>query len=223
MTRELLDRSENSSLSLLKQAVREFKENSHTPEVVTQYWQTLWQVWGERADLSIAVPPCDRTVEEIEHLEKKGRKMVYVPEEVASQENRLLLGDMFPEMESHAVKKGNHVNNISNQGVWFDIEGSIDSPNTDTTEKDLASLFKEQGVRGQTLNIYIVGSQDAKLQTGHYFDENNNMSRLLSSRGGELVVSANFHVDGFLGVHLGMGPGGHDLVWGGRSAGSKKA
>lgn len=214
--------SEEPSLRLLEQAVEEFKEKSHTSELVTSYWQTLWRVWGERADLSLTIPLCDRIAEEINQLEKEGRKLVYVPGEVASQENRHLLGQMFPEMNQPSVRKGNFVTNESNQGGWFDIEASLDNPNVNITERDLENRFKKQGKAGQRINTHIVGSQDAKLQTGHYFDENN-WSRLLGSRGDGRVVRVLFRVDSGLDVRWGLVSRGRLARWGGRSEGVKKA
>jgi len=215
-------KAEKSQLGLLEQTVKEFKEKPHTPEMVTSYWQTLWQVWGEKAGLSLTVPLCDRTTEEISQLEKEGRKLVYVPTEVASQENRHLLGRIFPEMQSYSVKRDNPVTSESNQGGWFDIEANLDSPNRNTKEKDLKNLLKKQGKSGQRLNTFIIASQDAKLQTSHYFDEET-WSRLLGSRHGGHVVGADFGVSGGLGVDWDLGPRRHNSSWGGRSEGVKKA
>lgn len=213
--------AEKPSLGVFEQAVKEFKENPHTPEILTSYWQTLWNAWGERANLSLVVSPCDRDTEEIKQLEKEGRKLVYVPDQLASQENRHLLGQIFPEMQSNSVRKDNSVTNESNQGGWFDIEASLDSPNLDTKEKDLENRFKKQEKSGQRLNTYIVGSQDAKLQTGHYFDEKT-VSRLVGSRSGGHVVDALFGVHGRLDVRWDLDPRDHGSDWGGRSEGVKK-
>lgn len=217
----MLERAEKPSLGLLDQSVREFKEKPHTPEVVTSYWQTLWQVWGEKVGLSLTIPACDRTAEEIVQLEEEGRKLVYVPDHVASQKSRHLLGRMFPEMQSYSVKENNAVTNESNQGGWFDIEASLDSPNFNTTEKDLEGQFKREGKVGQRLNTYIVGSQDAELQTGYFFDEMT-FSRLLGSRYDGHVVVADSRVYGVLGVGWSLGPRDHISGWGGRSEGVKK-
>ncbi len=210
--------SEKPSLELLEEAVKKFKENPQLPEIITQYWQTLWKVWGERVNLSLMIPFCDRTTEEIKQLEKEGRKLVYVPGEVASQENRHLLGKMFPEMNDPSVRKDNFVTNDSNQGGWFDIEASFDSPNVNVKEKDLEYQFNKKRKAGQRINTYIVGSQDAKLQTGHYFDENN-WSRLLGSRGDGRVVRVLFHVNSGLDVRWGLVSRGRLSRWGGRSEG----
>ena len=218
--KEAVPVAENPSLKLLEQAVREFKEKPHTPETVTKYWKTLWSVWGEKAELSLTVPHCDRTAGEINQLEKEGRKLVYVPNEVASQDGRHLLGQIFPKIQSHSVREGNSVSNESNRGGWLDIEASLDSPNLDTKEKGLKNKFKREGRDGQRLNTYIVGSQDAKLQTGHYFDEKT-ASRLLGSRLVGRVVDASFAVLGLL-VDWRLDPQLHVSGWGGRSEGVKR-
>lgn len=215
-------KAEKLPLGLLEQAVKEFKEKPHTPEVVTSYWQTLWNAWGEGANLSLVVSPCDRDTEEIKQLETEGRKLVYVPNELASQESHHILGSIFPQMQSHSIEKDNSVTNESSQGGWFDIEASLDSPNLDTKEKDLENLFKKEGKAGERLNTYIIGSQDAKLQTGHYFDEKT-VSRLLGSRYWGHVVIASFHVYGHLDVSWYLPSQGRASRWGGRSEGAKKA
>lgn len=226
--------------SIIEQAVRNFKERSHTPEVVTEYWQIVWKVWGEKVGLSLTVPACDRSIEEIKQLDAERRKLVYVPDHVASQKNRYILGKIFPQRPSFAVEENNHVANVSNQGGWFDIEASVRAPNTGTNQKGLEKRFKEQGKVGQRLNTYIIGSQDAKLQTNNYFDENvwSRLpgTRLGNSRFGSRMLAAHYLVDGRLCVvrnvprservgaaYFGrrVGRMGGDL--GGRSEGAKKA
>lgn len=219
----------NQQLELLNQAVTEFKEEPHTPEVITQYWQTLWKIWGERVGLSFTVPSCDRTAEEIRQLEKEGRKLVYVPDELASQENRYLLGEIFSKMQGDFVKRGNLITNLitneSKQGGWFDIEASLDSPNLGIAEKSLEDQFREQGRVGQRLSTYMIGSQEAKLLTGHYFDEKT-ASYLPGSRYKGLVVVMYCGVLGRLNDLWPLDPPQGSLSssrWGSRSEKSKKA
>lgn len=183
----------------IKKAVKEYRTGLHTPELVREYWQTLWREWGEKADLDIVVPACDRDQKKIDRLRGKDRRLVYVPQEVAGQETRHLLGKIFPKMGSYSVRKGNGVVNISGEGGWFDIEDSLSSPNTRTTEGQLRKLFDEAGTRGMRLNTYIIGSQVARLETGYFFDETT-WSRLLGSQVEDRVVYARFAPDGFLYV-----------------------
>lgn len=209
---------------LLKQAVKEFKEKPHTPEVVTSYWKVLWKLWEQKGAFAVTVPPCDRTAEEIIHLEREGRKLVYVPDELARQENRYLLVSILPEMHSYFAKKENPVTSKSNQGGWLDIEASLDNPNLKTKEKDLENRFREQGKNGQRLSVYIIGSQDAKIQTGHYFDERTE-PRIIAFLGGP-AVEEHFvfyvipNIFQYLRVLYLLG---RRAPWIGRSEGAKKA
>lgn len=211
---------EKPSLELLEQAVKEFKEKPHTSEVVTEYWRTLWSIWGKKVGLSLTIPACDRTAQEIEQLEEEGRKLVYVPDELANQENRRLLARIFLDLQPSSVTI-NSVTNESSQGGWFDIEASPDSPNMNTKEEDLKTQFKKQGKVGQRVNTYIVGSQDAKLQAGHFFDEDT-ISRLLGSHSEKSVVLARFSERGHLFVDWRLRPQESGSLLGGRSEGVKK-
>src|SRR3990167_10692134 len=49
----------------LKVVIQEFKSNSHTPEVLTNFWRTRWNILGERVGVQIPVANCDYKEEEI--------------------------------------------------------------------------------------------------------------------------------------------------------------
>lgn len=201
--------------------MQEYKTQSHTPELVTETWQTIWKVDELRVDLTINVPPCDRTKEELVKLEQEGRMLVYVPPELSTQENRHLLGKMFPRMRSYSTEKENPVTNELSQYGWVDVEASVDAPNINTTEEELRSLFASQGREGVSLNTYIIASQFSNRVKGHYFDEGLIWSRLLGSRYRGRAVSAGLYSDGDLDVRS-LDPLARDPRLGGRSAGVKR-
>lgn len=210
---------------LLRAAIQEYKDQPHTPELITRVWQTIWGVDGQKAGLVIEVSVCDRTQEELVKLEQEGRMLVYVPPELSTQENRHLLGEMFPKMKSYSTEKGNPVTSEPNQYGWVDVEANVEAPNTNTNEGKLRSLFASQGREGVSLNSYIIASQFSKRVEGKYFDEGLTWSRLLGSRLGRWVVSAlflRFNSDGRLRVCWVLLPLVRSPVLGGRSAGVKR-
>ena len=215
-------KKDGASVAYASALIPEYKKTPHVPEVVTALWKAIWMDWGREVDIEIQVPLVDRTEGELRELKEQGRMMIYVPQKVATQQTRHLLGKIFPEMQSYSVEEGNPVTNKGIEGGWFDVEASLDAPNTNTREADLKKTFKAQGKQGQTVNQYIVGSQFLKLTTGNYFDENT-YSRLLGSRYDGGVVGADSLSDGRLNVYCDLNPDGRGERWGGRSSGVKKS
>lgn len=224
---------------LLRLAISEFKTSPRTPELVDRTFQAIWQdrqrrlntalrKLGEPANVTFEVLPCDYTAEELEEVRSKGNRIGYVPENLATQEARYLLGIMFPKMGSHSVRKGN---SVTNEGVprwgWFDYEAAIDAPYTGTTEEQLRKIFEDQDREGLNATEYAIAGQDSKLFTNHYLDEfgtgKSTYVRLLSSRRGGLVARARFDAAGLLYVDWGLGPRLAGDLLGGRSRGVKKS
>ncbi len=209
---------------ILQRAISEYQTGVRTPELLTRTFQAIWQERGERVGSDFQVTTCDRTQEEIAELEKQGRRLTYVPEGT----NLVTLGRMFPQMRSWAVREDTTVTSQNPQTGWIDVEADASAPYRDTTEgklnNQLNSLAKKLGrpISGMDLETYIVGSQDNKLFTGQYFDENT-WSRLAGSRHGGGVVSAIFYPLGDLNVSSGLRPQVHYPSLGGRSEGVKKA
>lgn len=201
----------------LVQQIQEYKVNPHNPEVVTQTWQKIWQVWGERASLTIPVSPCNWTEEEIQKpfIDIEGKPvptmMIYRPEAIKDKEGFILLGSLFPQMDSFSVKQRTSITDAYDTTGWIKVEASIDVPNGNTTQKQVEDFFASQGRRGQRLSTYIIASQANKLFTGNYFDENTTISRLSGSRhGGRIqaggVVHARFTPNGQLIVNWNLYP-----------------
>lgn len=206
----------------LASVIEAYQNQPHTSELVTQTHQAIWQARGKLVGASFEVTPCPYTQEELADLEANGKRIGYLPAELATQQIRHKLGEMFPKMQSHSVQEGNSVTNDRNPSGWFDYEVAIDAPYLDTKEGQLMDKIKKDGRRILTLNEYIVAGQDNKLFTGQYLDETRTWVRLGSRSGGN-VVYAYFHSDGRLSVYWRFESDDHYPDLGGRSSGVKKA
>ena len=161
------------------QSVKEYRSNPHTPELVTKVYQTIWQARGELigAVYGVEMTPCPYTQEELKDLEQQRKRVGYLPLQLASQENRHILGKIFPKMGSYSIERNNLVTNDGNPSGWFDYEAGIDAPYLDTDEQQLTERIAEDKRKLLSLNQYIIASQDSKLLTGQYLDEGRTWTR----------------------------------------------
>lgn len=203
--------------SRLQQAAYEFNTQPHTPELVTKIFQKIWQARGEIVGATYEVTKCPYTQEKLEDLEASGKRLGYLPAQLATQQTRHILGEMFPKMQSGSVQKGNSVTNDENPSDWFDYEAAIDAPYLDTKERQLIDRIKKDGRQILSLNQYIVAREDSKLFTGQYLDEGGTFVRL-GSRGGGVLVYAYSYRDGCLCVDWYLGADHHSPRLGGRSS-----
>lgn len=203
-------------------AIQEYKTQPLTPELVNKTWQTLWKVWGEKVGRAFDVPTCDRTEPELAELKESGKAVVLIPDEFYTSEGLVLLGRIFPKMQSRTVSEGTTITNENNRGGCVDVEMDFESPNRGTTEEQAREILESQGRKGQREATYIVTSQFSKLLTGHYFDENT-WSRLPGSRLAGYVINAYFYSNGGLRVGSGLDPLDQVPHLGDRSEGVKRA
>ncbi|OGE02281.1 hypothetical protein A3G16_01300 [Candidatus Curtissbacteria bacterium RIFCSPLOWO2_12_FULL_41_16] len=206
----------------LASVIETYQNQPHTPELVTQTHQAIWQARGELIGTTYEVTPCPYTQEELADVEANGKRIGYLPVALATQQSRHVLGEMFPKMQSHSVKKGNSVTNNENPSGWFDYEAAVDAPYLDTEEGQLMDRMKKDGRTILSLNQYIVAGQDSKLFTGQYLEEIRTRVRL-GSRDDGRVVDAGFSGDGRLSVGWYLKAVNHVPFLGGRSSGMKKA
>lgn len=208
-----------NSSKLLKEAIEEYKIYTHTPEVVTKYWQDRWKAYGCLVNSEIKVPPCDRPYEEIVKLEISGRKLIYVPKELTTPEGLVILGKMHPKMGLLPYKIEGIVNKDEVSG-WVDVEAVPLAENREISEKELLEKSKKEGRMGMDLATYIIASQDSKDLTGEYFDETG-WCRLLGSSKNDRTLGAGFKGDllqvDFADAKI------KDFFLGSRSIGVKKA
>lgn len=173
---------------LFTQAITEVKK-SPTPESVTNYWRAKLQVDGARAGLSIEVPDCDWTEEEIKRpmVDIRGNPvsamMVYIPEQLIGKESLVILGKMYPQMGIYSVREDTPITDTHETTGWIKVEATIAAPNLNTSQKELEDFAKKQGYLGQTESTYILASQASKDLNDHYFDEGGTSCRLLGSYG----------------------------------------
>ena len=211
-----------SEVDPLTQVIEAYQNQLHTPELITRTHQAIWQDRGERVGTTYEVTSCPYTQEKLTELESNGKRVGYLPLELATQQTRHILGEIHPEMQSNSVQEGNSVTNDENPTGWFDYEAAIDAPYLDTKEGQLMDRIRKDGRKILTLNQYIVAGQDSKLFTGQYLDETRTWSRLGSRHVGRFV-HARFYRDGRLRVFSHLRAGDHDPNLGGRSSGVKKA
>lgn len=204
-------------------AISEYKARPLTPELVDRTWQTIWKVWGENINHTFQVPSCDRTSEGLVGLREKGRAVLLVPDELYTKEGLILLGRMFPTMQSWSVMEGTTVTNDHDKGGSIDIEMDIDAPNRNTNEMQAMDTLKREGRRGQRLTTFIVGSQFSKLSSGRYLEESFTWSRVPGSRDGIHVLNAGFSSDGSLYVDWSLGSQNRYPLLGFRSEGVKES
>ncbi|MEK7580677.1 MAG: hypothetical protein AAB512_00180 [Patescibacteria group bacterium] len=202
------------------EGVTEFKLD--TPDAVTNTFGRIWEARGKLIGVTFDIAQCPLSEKELKEREKRNIRVGVLPQAVATQETRHLLGEMFPKMQSHSVQEGNSVTNDENPSGYFDYEAAIDAPYLDTKEKELMERIKKDGRTILNLNQYIVAGQDSKLFTGKYLDEVSTWVRLASRGGGRMVV-AGFGGDGSLRVASGLRADNHHSLLGGRSSGVKKA
>ena len=214
--------SVQSEVDPLASVIEAYQNQPHTPELVTQTHQAIWQVRGELVGATYEVTPCPYTQEQLADLEASGKRVGYLPAELTTQQTRHKLGEMFPKMQSHSVQKDNSVKNDENPSGWFDYEAAIEAPYLDTKEGQLKDAIKKDGRTILSLNQYIVAGQDSKLFTGQYLDEVRTWVRL-GSRDGGRIVDARVDRGGDLSVLWGLGAGLHYPDLGGRSSGVNKA
>lgn len=165
-----------------------------TPEAVTAALQNLWDERGEAVDLTFAVTPCPYSAEEIAALEADGRRLAYLPPEVATQAGRGLIGKIWPLLECFSVLEDNVVHNNINPSGWFDYESAIDAPNDCLNQADLLTEIERQGRTLLTVNQYIVAAQDSRVLTGKYLDETRSWVRVNSGIDPGRILAV--HIDG---------------------------
>lgn len=209
---KISDEEERLRLKIFRNAIDEY-ENSGAER---EYWQASWEYYGARIGLKIKVPECDRTMEEKRELEEKGRKLIYVPPELSTPKDLGLLNDM------HTMLQLDTENIINEKDVsgWIDVEASPNTPRKRTTENELREQYKNEGLMGMNLNVYIISSLENKYREGIYFDAGPWVRLLGSSKNGK-VIDASFRADGSLGIDT-PSPETTNLFLGGRSMGVKK-
>lgn len=136
--------SVQTEIDPLASIIEAYQNQPHTPELVTQTHQAIWQARGELVGATYEVTPCPYTQEQLADLETSGKRLGYLPPELATQQTRHKLGEMYPKMQSHSVKEGNSVTNDQSPSGWFDYEAAIEAPYLCTKEGQLKDAIKKR-------------------------------------------------------------------------------
>lgn len=219
-TGKLASDFELPGLEVLTDLVRKYKENPLTPELINRFWRTFLEISIKTQGLDIPVPTieCDRTQKELDALRKK--VSMWVPE---TKLTYLQLGEIFPNMKNSAVEKDGLIKDEFEQDAkGVDVGVKVNSPNRNTTERDIERFLKEQGRKGMRLSAFILASQASKVLTGEYLDQDGTWSRLLGSSSGDYVFGARFDSDGRLYILWNLPPEYRKPYLGGRSEGVRK-
>lgn len=206
----------------LKPIVEEHRGGVRTPEMWTAYWQTKLRVDGAKTGIDIQVPDCNWTEEEIRRpmLDVKGNPvegmMVYNP-----GLSLLLLGNIYPKMDGYFISNYPFISDMHESEGWIKVEGTINTPNLNTTQKDLEDFAERTGYLGQRLSTYILASQASKDLNGQYLDRE--YSRLLGFGSKDFISIVRTRHNGELFIGWGASPLTHYPSWGGRFEEVKRA
>lgn len=207
-----------------KSAIREYKLNPHTPEFLTTTWQAVHKYWFKSLDISMTeIPPCDRTLEEIQELEKKRRIMLYIPEELYQWGNGYFLDIRRADAEARDYV-GKFEDKYKLHG-WLDIDAAVEVPNRGTSVEELQKAIEAEGRIGATVNLYVICSNFTKEVSGYRLDEKGTRSRLLGTTVGSqpVVFYHESNESTPFGVEYSSDPKEKNPKLGGRSVGIKQA
>ena len=79
---------EAQDIDPLASVIEAYQNQPHTPELVTQTHQAIWQVRGELVGATYEVTPCPLTQEELAERKERGIRVGYLPASLATQETR---------------------------------------------------------------------------------------------------------------------------------------
>jgi hypothetical protein len=162
-----------------------------SPEELTELHRSQWSERAATVGRSFNVSPCSYTSDELCALHAGGRRVGFLPAEVADQRKRYLLGRIFPLMHSFGLLEHNVVSNDTYYAGWFDYEVSVDCPYAGKDERELLACVATDRRVLLNLNQYIVASQDNYWLTNRYLDEIHTWARI-GSRVGSRMISARF-------------------------------
>lgn len=199
-----------------QELIEAYKADPSNPEVITMIWRSFLP--------NVDIPDChwskDKITEPIEGVEGESQQgmMIYLPELYKGQEGLTRLGERFPLINNSraALGKGSGIFSFDFPTGWYKVEANPTSPNLYATAEQLSAQFSRMGRIGQSLEVYILGSQFNKEVNDRYFDEDYS-SLLLGSRIDKRCVSALFHEHGALSVMAALPTGRSFSAEGGRS------
>lgn len=179
--------------------IKRYESEPHTPELINETWRGFF---GDKYE----VPLCDRSAEEIVILEKKGRRVLLLPDEIFKPEGLVKLCEDIHWMRDSWVidpKNAQKIRHSSIEGGCIDVEMQITPPYTTPNgynEKELMKRIEGIHRRGQRISTYIVNSRFNELLRGLPLDINNTSSRITGSRYENQALTVSFNLEGQLDV-----------------------
>ncbi|HUQ85541.1 MAG TPA: hypothetical protein VM077_04410 [Candidatus Limnocylindrales bacterium] len=191
----------------LQAALEAYKNEPHTPELVTATWQAVWSDWRMRlaregVSLELTVPDLDWDQDEIEKPTKavNGEDvptgMIYYPPEFSGEEGVRRLAVLFPQMKHTDLKYDLAMVHDQDETGWLNAETHRgDWVNVNTTEQNLREHFASQVRVGMNRHQYIILAEFMR-PLGTNIDYHTD-SRLLGTRNSEggKVVRAGIRAD----------------------------
>lgn len=172
--------------SYLRPAIKEYKFQTLTPNLVNSTWDLIWDVLADRAPgYRFKTPLCDRSGPELNQLRREGREVLLPPDEIMTPEGLIVLGKFLPHKYAPngilwPISSILEIQNFDKLGGTIDIEMGNDK-NSNLSQGEFSRLIEKQGKKGQRLQTYILGSFFNNLLNGSYFDSNFSASRLTGS------------------------------------------
>lgn len=212
-----------SAEKILGGLVPEYRKHKHSPEVLTCFNRSFYEVYAKAIGLEINVPDLQAPEKEIKKPMPtvKGKRVkslaLYYPPELQGKEGLVRLGRMF-NLGSWSVQENTSIVSTKIPAIWLGIEGTVDAPNTNTCEEDLTKHAQKHNLLGQDLNLYILGSRFFKFLESCHFDQGATWSRLPASRHGGLMVYASCAPGGRVLVPSSLDPDNRDPNLGARFA-----
>lgn len=170
------------------------------PAEIHSAWVQLYAKWG----IQYPVPEVPFTVERVKAEKKRDRILIYLAPELSMGRVIPELGELFPKMQAcMELRKAALEGIVSDDEVsgWLFVEKALNTPNLGTTEEELREVFRQQNVKGMTLNAYIIFGQFCKDIWGEYPDVFNWRAKLLGSSCENRVMVGNFSTNGFLDIN----------------------
>lgn len=174
------------------------------PDILTELFQTIWEVRASKLGLSILIAPCDYTAEQLKRVGEQGRRLGYLPQEFSTDKGRAHLYKIFPTIKSPTLAI-RPISTEESRFGWFDYTASIEPQYPNTTEAELVQQIADNARIGMNLNEYIVAGRDSMVFTGKYLDQDATWSRLPGSIVRSKSVAASFTPDGDIYIF------GHDI------------
>ncbi len=140
---------------------------AYTAEVFMHTWHNIWKAWGKILDVKVVVPECDRTPEEVQVLESRGRMLIYLPPLLSTAENLPQLQGLIPAQDQSSrgwVDAGrSRIINHYEQHGWLSVESAHQLYEEPKSKAWLSSPFHSMHEDLRSIQEQIQKLQEAAL------------------------------------------------------------